>query len=196
MTARLRTDEKIFTSVEVARLINVHVTSIANWIRQGILQSYRTPGGHNRITRSGLLKFLNEQKIPVPDALRGERCRILVVDDDPKVAKLIVDALSDESDDYQVTVVGNGIEALLAIGRELPDLVVLDLFMPELDGFEVCRRIKENPERSHLRILSISGETDPGTGEKILACGADAFLQKPLNLAELLSKVRELTSSN
>ena len=195
MTARLRTDEEVFTSVQVARLINVHATSVANWIRQGILQSYRTPGGHNRITRTALLKFLNEQKIPVPNALAGERCRILVVDDDPKVAKLIVDALSNESDTYQVTSVENGIEALLAIGKELPDLVVLDLFMPQLDGFEVCKRIKENPERSHLRILSISGDSDPRIEERILACGADAFLQKPLKVADLLTKVRELASN-
>jgi len=195
MTARLRTDEKIFTSVDVARLINVHVTSVANWIRQGILQSYRTPGGHNRITRSALLKFLNEQKIPIPEALAGDRFRVLVVDDDAKVARLIADALTDESDTYEVTTVGNGIEALLAIGKELPDLIVLDLFMPELDGFEVCKRIKENPERSHLRILGISGETDSGVGERILACGADAFLQKPLDMAEFLSKIRELASA-
>ena len=195
MTARLRTDAKIFTSVDVARLINVHVTSVANWIRQGILQSYRTPGGHNRITRSALLKFLNEQKIPIPDALAGDRFRVLVVDDDAKVARLIADALTDESDTYEVTTVGNGIEALLAIGKELPDLIVLDLFMPELDGFEVCKRIKENPERSHLRILGISGETDTGVGERILACGADAFLQKPLDMVELLSKIRELASA-
>ena len=195
MTARLRTDDEVFTSVQVARLINVHATSVANWIRQGILQSYRTPGGHNRITRTALLKFLNEQKIPIPNALAGERCRILVVDDDPKVAKLIVDALSNESDTYQVTSAENGIEALLAIGKELPDLVVLDLFMPQLDGFEVCKRIKENPERSHLRILSISGDSDPRIEERILACGADAFLQKPLKVADLLTKVRELASN-
>jgi len=194
MMARLRTDEKIFTSVDVARLINVHVTSVANWIRQGILHSYRTPGGHNRITGSALLKFLNEQKIPIPAALAGDRVRVLVVDDDSKLAKLIVDALSDESDAYEVTTVGNGIEALLAIGKELPDLIVLDLFMPELDGFEVCKRIKGSPERGHLRILGISGEADPGVRERILACGADAFLQKPLDMTEFLSKIRELTS--
>lgn len=192
---RLRSDEKVFTPIEVARLINVHVKSVANWIRQGRLQAYRTPGGHNRITRTAILRFLNEQKMPIPDALGDPRRRILIVDDDPIVAEVVASALRDQGDRYEVSTVNNGIQALMEIGKQLPDLMILDIFMPELNGFEVCRQIKENPERSHLRILSVSGEHDPAVREKILACGADAFLEKPLDLLELRRQIEALTGA-
>jgi len=192
--ARLRTDEKVYTPVEVARLINVHVKSVANWIRQGKLQAYRTPGGHNRITRTGILRFLNEQKMPIPDLLGDPRRRILVVDDDPVVANVVVAALRDQGDRYEVSTVSNGIEALMEIGKRLPDLMVLDIFMPGLNGFEVCRQIKENPERRHLRIIGISGNQDPTVEEKIIACGADAFFPKPLDLQNLRQQIHTLTT--
>lgn len=190
---RLRSDERVFTPIEVARLINVHVKSVANWIRQGMLQAYRTPGGHHRITRTAVLRFLNEQKMPIPDALGDERLRILVVDDDPVVADVVASALRDMSDRYEVSSVRNGIQALMEIGKKLPDLMILDIFMPELNGFEVCKQIKGNPERSHLRILSLSGDHDPGVRDKILACGADAFLPKPIDLTELKKQIETLT---
>jgi excisionase family DNA binding protein len=193
---RLRSDEKVYTPLEVARLINVHVKSVANWIRQGMLQSYRTPGGHNRIPRTALVRFLNQQSMPMPEALLGNsRRRILVVDDDPIVGEIVSSALRERRDQYEITAVHNGIEALMEIGRSSPDLVILDIFMPELNGFSVCRQIKGNPERSHLRILSLSGKPDPAVREKILACGADAFMLKPLEVEELLRQIETLTRS-
>ena len=191
---RVHSDEKVYTPLEVARLISVHVKSVSNWIRQGILQSYRTPGGHNRIPRGALVRFLNVQKMPLPEALMGgSRRRILVVDDDPIVGEVVSSALRDRREEYEVTAVHNGIEALLEIGRRAPDLVILDIFMPELNGFAVCRQIKGNPERSHLRILSLSGKLEPGVREKILACGADGFLLKPIEVDELLLQIESLT---
>lgn len=191
---RLRSDEKVYTPLEVARLINVHVKSVANWIRQGMLEAYRTPGGHNRITRTAILRFLNEQKMPIPEALGDPRRRILVVDDDPIVAEVVSSALRDQQEKYEVSSVNNGIEALIEIGKHPPDLVILDIFMPELNGFEVCKQIKDNPERSHLRILSLSGDHNPAVRDKILACGADAFLAKPLDLQELRRQIESLTN--
>jgi excisionase family DNA binding protein len=192
---RLRSDEKVFTPIEVARLINAHVKSVANWIRQGMLEAYRTPGGHHRITRTAVLRFLNEQKMPIPEALGHDRLHILVVDDDPVVAGVVVAALRDQADRYEVTTVYNGIQALMEIGKHLPDLVILDIFMPELNGFEVCKQIKGNPERSHLRILSTSGDLAPDVREKILSCGADAFLPKPINLTQLKKLIETLTQA-
>jgi excisionase family DNA binding protein len=189
---RLRAGERIYTPLEVARLINVHVKSVANWIRQGMLESYRTPGGHNRITRTGLLRFLNERNMPIPDELGDGRLHILVVDDDPAVAGVVAAALRDQGDAYQVETVQSGIEALMEIGKHTPDLVILDIFMPELDGFEVCRRIKGSPERKHLRILSVSGDHDPAVRQKILDCGADSFLLKPIDLSDLRQQIESL----
>jgi excisionase family DNA binding protein len=190
---RLRADEKVFTPVEVARLINVHVKSVANWIRQGRIQAYRTPGGHHRITRTAVLRFLNEQEMPIPEALCEDRLRVLVVDEDPNVSEIVQAALRGHDDRYEVTAISNGIEALLEIGRRLPDLVVMDCFMSQLNGFEVCKLIKDSPERRHLRILTLSGEPDPDVREKILACGADAVLAKPLDLAEVRRQIEQLT---
>ncbi|MCZ6777543.1 MAG: response regulator [Acidobacteriota bacterium] len=189
---RLRADEKVFTPVGVARLINVHVKSVANWIRQGRLQAYRTPGGHHRITRTAVLRFLNEQKMPLPEALCEARRRILIVDEDPNVSEIVEAALSGNDDRYEVTTIPNGLEALIEIGRHLPDLIVMDCFMSQLNGFEVCKLIKGNPERGHLRILSLSGDHNPDVREKIMACGADAVLLKPLDLVEVRRQIEAL----
>jgi adenylate cyclase len=116
--------------------------------------------------------------------------KILVVDDTPKNVKLLADVLSAKG--YAVTTASLGPEALAKVEAERPDLVLLDVVMPEMSGYEVCRKIRENPATGILPVVMVTA-LDPGEERiKGLEAGADDFLTKPINQPELLARVRSL----
>ena len=116
--------------------------------------------------------------------------KILVIEDDPGVARFLRDAL--EIEGYQVVIATNGLQGLLSAQQEEPDLTILDVMLPGLDGFEVCHRLRADPRTSQLPILMVSAkgrEIDRLNGEKV---GADEYLVKPVDLVEMLAKVDDL----
>jgi adenylate cyclase len=116
--------------------------------------------------------------------------KILVVDDTPKNVKLLADLLTVKG--YAVVTATSGREALAQVEGEQPDLVLLDVVMPEMSGYEVCRKIRENSATEILPVVMVTA-LDPGEERiKGLDAGADDFLTKPINQAELLARVRSL----
>ena len=116
--------------------------------------------------------------------------RVLVVDDILPNVKLLEAKLSSEY--YDVLTATNGLEALEKVASQSPDIVLLDVMMPGMDGFEVCRRIKENPATAHIPVVIVTALTDASDRIKGLEAGADDFLSKPLNDIALMSRVRSL----
>ncbi len=116
--------------------------------------------------------------------------KILVVDDTPRNVKLVADLLSVKG--YEVATAASGREALASIDANLPDLVLLDVVMPEMSGYEVCAKIRENPASQMLPVIMVTA-LDP-TEERVkgIEAGADDFLTKPINQAELLARVKSL----
>ncbi len=113
--------------------------------------------------------------------------RILIVDDDPAIRKFIRANL--EARDYKVLLADDGEEAVKAIEQELPDLVLLDIMMPKMDGIEACRRIREWSNIPIIMLSAREGETDV---VRCLDCGADDYLTKPFSLKELLSRIKAI----
>lgn len=174
------------TTHEISRLLGVSPGSTVNWIKQGLLPFFRTPGGHRRVLRQDLLQFLAAQKIPIPPALLRQP-RLLVVDDDPTTRTLFCRLF--EGEEVLVKTADSGVEALIEIGRFDPTVVVLDIRMPGLDGIEVCRRIR----RMGLQcaIVLISGFDIEENRRRAFESGADAFQAKPLALLEIKSLLQQ-----
>ncbi len=116
--------------------------------------------------------------------------KILVVDDEPKNVKLLADLLTFKG--YSAVTASSGREALAKVEAEQPDLVLLDVVMPEMSGYEVCRKIRENPATEILPVVMVTALDPTEERTKGLDSGADDFLTKPINQAELLARVRSL----
>jgi len=112
------------------------------------------------------------------------KIRILVADDELTIIKFLRATL--EARGYEVLAAINGVEALQKLGMELPDLVILDIMMPEMDGFEVCRRLRE---WSQIPVIMLSARSDEKDKVKCLSIGADDYLTKPFGIEELVARV-------
>lgn len=180
-----------FGTLEVARMLGVSAMTVVRWIDKGLIRAFKTPGNHRRISREDLKHFIRKMGFPMPEVLAADRWRILAVDDEPDVLEVLTRAIEGKSEDYDVYQAQDGVTALIEVGRVRPDLLLLDVVLPGLDGIEVCRRIKANP---HLEtnIIAISGKATEEMRETIMEAGADMFVDKPVSIHLLRKAVRGL----
>ena len=174
----------LLTTGEVAAHCQVSVKTVNNWINKGSLQSAITPGRHHRIAVGDFNTFLRAHDLPLFGEPVEQKRRVLVVDDEADVTQVIVKGLR-RTGQYEVANAADGFEAGIQVARFAPDLVVLDLMMPNLDGFQVCRLIKSNPDTRHIKVLVLTGYASEQNKGLAMECGADAFLAKPLGLRQL-----------
>lgn len=186
--------EDILTVFKASQYCKVSPKTIINWIESGHIQAYKTVGGHRRIKKADLLEFMNKQGIPMPEGVEpvDERKRVLVVDDDPIIVETIVQALEEDEHDYEVISAGDGFEAGLQVKHFKPHLMILDIMMPDIKGYEVCRRIKTDEETKHMKIIVLSAYLDDEKFKKMKEYGADVCFSKPFPLPQLKKEVARL----
>ena len=119
--------------------------------------------------------------------------RVLIADDNPQNADLLEAYLSDT--DYELRTAGDGEQTLRQVAEWHPDLILLDILMPKISGFEVCKRLRANPVTRDIAIIMISALDQPSDIERAVEAGTDDFLSKPINKNELLLRVRSLLRS-
>ena len=180
---------KTLSTFAIAKMLYVDPGSVANWIDQGMLLAHRTPGGHRRVVSEDLIRFLREHKMPVPEELAAPPTRILVVDDETPVAQMIARAIRTAHPEYEVIVANDGFKAGTMIASQQPDVVILDLRMPGMDGYEVCNLIKSQDGTKHVEVLAMTAYPSPESESRILDCGAKVCLAKPLDIDKLLDEV-------
>jgi excisionase family DNA binding protein len=187
--AGLGDDELCLSSRQVSRLVGVSPSKVVEWIDCGRLPALRTPGGHRRIKVGDVRRFLLSADMPVPPALhpRISAKRIFVVDDEPAVIRSLARAFDKHGGPYQIDGCTDGIEALVKIGAEPPDLVLLDIYMEGIDGFEVCRRLRRIPELEGLLIVAITAQPSEEARARILDHGAADYWVKPIAIEQIIA---------
>ena len=192
--------KSVFTTFETAKLCHVSPLSIINWVNAGRLPAFRTPGGHRRIRREDLIRFMKDNGIPLPQDLQdgSGKQRVLVVDDEESIRELLSDHLQARTPSYEVLTAADGFEAGRLVATFKPDVVLLDLRMPGLDGFQICRTIKAAPESANTAVIAITGFYSPEIEARILECGALRCFAKPVDpetLAACIDAVFEQRAS-
>ncbi len=170
------------TTFEISQICEVNPTTVQNWIRDRKLKAHVTPGGHRRVLRADLIRFMETFGMPIPPELTNSPSFILIVDDETDMIELLTAALRSGGQEVDVAGTQGGVEALLMIGERRPDLLILDIMMPGMNGIEVCEKLKSHPQTRKLKIVAISGDHNPSLRERVLAAGADLFFTKPFDL--------------
>ncbi len=199
--AKAKKKKRVFSAHEVANFCDVVNQTAINWIRQGHLDAYTTPGGQYRVYADVLAKFMQSQGMRLPDEVReilAEQAKIeevLVVDDDQELNDLIKQFLDKRYPDFKVNQAYDGYDAGKAITEHKPDVVLLDINLPGVDGYKLCRQIKSDENLSRPIVIAISGITDDDVKKRAHEAGADAFVGKPLDLESLPTLIEELAEN-
>ena len=189
MSAELKHTPRLketLSTTEVAHYCRVSVVHVNRWINDGKLKSYRYPGGRNKISKKHFRMFLEKNGIPVIEEFFGGagQFKVLIGEDDPDFARAVRLMIDDRYPDARVEFAGDGYEVLLKMGEFKPDLLLLDLKMPRIDGLEVCERLKQHGSSSKCKILAMTGHMQAFSRCNVLAHGADEYLVKPFSSSE------------
>jgi excisionase family DNA binding protein len=188
-----------FSSFQIGKMLNVSRQAVNQWIDKGYILSYRTPGGHRRVRRADLMGFLRERNIPVPDILQKTlnnqvneaQPRIMMIDDDEDFLVLMQQAILEQLPRAQVSLFSNAYDALVALGANPPDLLVLDLKMPNIDGLEVCRRLKSNQRTRALPILIVSAHESMQYRQTLNELGVTEVYPKSMSVLEIANRISD-----
>lgn len=177
----------VFTTGEAAKICKVSQQTIIRCFDSGQLKGFRVPGSRfRRIPRDQLYSFMRENGIPT-DALESGKRKALIVDDDVDLVELLVDAFERDGR-FDLRTANNGFDAGMLVKEFHPDIVVLDIMLPDINGKEVCQRVRMDKTMEDVKILCISGMIEQDKVADLMACGANEFMQKPFSVEALVDK--------
>jgi excisionase family DNA binding protein len=181
----------VFTTGEAAKICKVSQQTIIRCFDNGQLKGFRVPGSRfRRIPREALYKFMKDNGIPT-DALESGKRKVLLVDDDADLVELMHRML-DEDGRFEVKIASNGFDAGMMVKDYRPDIIVLDVMLPDINGKEVCQRVRADPSLEDVRILCISGMVEDDKIQELRLAGMDHFLHKPFDVEAMIDRMCEL----
>ena len=181
----------VFTTGEAAKICKVSQQTIIRCFDSGQLKGFRVPGSRfRRIPRDVLYKFMKENSIPT-DALESGKRKALVVYDDEDLVDLIKDVLENDGR-FEVRTANNGFDAGMMVKEYHPDIIVLDVMLPDINGKEVCQRVRGDTTLDDCRIICISGMVEQDKIADLRTSGADDFMQKPFEIEKLVDQICRL----
>ncbi|HYX92081.1 MAG TPA: response regulator [Myxococcaceae bacterium] len=182
--------DQLYTTHDISRLLQVDPSTVSKWIDRGILLAFRTPGGHRRVRSSDLRTFLIAHQMPVPEELGSQVVRLLVIDDEKAVLDAMKRAFKPLSNQMEIITTTSGVEALLLVSEQKPHGMLIDLNMPDIDGFEVCRRIRARKQLESVRLITMTARHNQEMVEASLRAGAVACLPKPVDPQQVIELFR------
>jgi excisionase family DNA binding protein len=188
-------EKSFLTPNEAASLLMVSPITVRQWAQKGLLEAQTTAGGHRRFSREVIEAFARERGIRMPSSRRS----LLIVDDNRELNAYLEALFSAHVPDLEIHCAYDGFEAGRQVQAQRPAVVLLDIMMPGIDGIEVCRSLKTDPDTRDVRVVAMTGYYSPEVENKILAAGAQVLLKKPFSSMEVLrecgfSEVSELTT--
>ena len=188
---------RIFSALEVANICGVVNQTAINWIKNGHLKAFTTPGGQYRVYAEDLHDFLSSRGMRIPAEIEeiagSSEQSILIVEDEENLNDMLKELFTRTLENYVILQALDGFEAGRLISERRPAVIVLDMSLPGVDGHELIGRIKQDQSLKNPRIIAISGISgEIAERDQILKEGADMFLPKPVNTEELVQAVKEL----
>jgi excisionase family DNA binding protein len=180
-----RDDSEWLTLGQAARFLGVAQSTISKWSDNGRVPAFYTPGGHRRYRRSDLEAFVDRSG---PGGKPKAGPLVLLVDDDEKVRDLV--RVSLEFEGYVVRQAASADEGLAAIEEAKPDLILLDVMMPHVDGWEMLRRVQEQYGAGVIPVVMFSGKVDEQAQALAASGGARGFVGKPFDLQQLIDQTK------
>ena len=185
------TTKTVFTTGEAAKICKVSQQTIIRCFDNGTLKGFRVPGSRfRRIPRDQLFAFMKDNGIPT-DALESGKRKVLIVDDDEELVELLVDSFERDGR-FDVRMANNGFDAGMFVKEFRPDLVVLDVMLPDINGKEVCQRVRSDDSLEAVKIICISGMVEQDKVADLMQAGANEFVQKPFSIDQLIDRACEM----
>ncbi len=184
-------NKKLYTTHEVAKLLGVTPITVIRWIESGKFKCFTTVGGHRRVDHEELVRFAQAYNLPWrgDDELSNRKeYVVLAVDDEPDVLEILGDMLSSVPN-LRFIEVSNGFTAGAKLVEERPDLILLDFLMPELDGFEFMRFVRQDPRFRDVPVIAVTGLKGASDQLKMREAGISDILSKPFSMEHLIQKV-------
>lgn len=178
----------VFTTGEAAKICKVSQQTIIRCFDSGQLKGFRVPGSRfRRIPRDVLYKFMKDNGIPT-DALESGKRKALIVDDDRDLVELLRDSLEADGR-FDVRTVNNGFDAGMMVKEYRPDAIILDVMLPDINGKEVCQRVRSDSALDDVKIICISGMVEAEKVQELRDAGANDFIQKPFEVETLIQRI-------
>ena len=180
----------VLTTGEVAKICNVAPRTVSKWFDSGALRGYRIPGSKDRrIPVNQLIRFMKQHGMPLNGLMTG--CtRILIVDDEQDIVEVLEKILEDEAK-YEVEVAKGGFAAGVIAEKFRPHVILLDMNLSDIDGKEVARQVKNNPDLQLTKVIAMSGKMMDEDAKSMLAQGFDGFLKKPFHVKQVIEAVED-----
>lgn len=180
----------VLTTGEVAKICNVAPRTVSKWFDSGALRGYRIPGSKDRrIPLNQLIRFMKLHGMPLNGLMTGAT-RVLIVDDEADIVEVLEKILEDEAK-YEVEVARGGFEAGLIAEKFRPHVMLLDLHLADIDGKEVARQVKGNPDLQLTKVIAMSGKMSEEEARGVVATGFDGFLKKPFHVRQVIEAVED-----
>ncbi len=184
---------KFMKTSDAAIYLGVSRSSVTNWIRNGELEAASTPGGHYLFSKSQLNAFAAERGMILKNnAAHGGIYRILVIDDDPAFREFVKEAM-DVYLGYELKEAEDGIQGALLVGTWQPDLVIVDLRMPNMNGVDFCNFLKKDKATEDVNIIVASAYLSEEVREEVNQLGVDSIMDKPVRLGTFVATISKIS---